>query len=80
MSDDKNQQFSPRERLNRESGKRNRRFRTLDEIEEEYNETDHNFNDEVKDVWQNFKDQLFSTWGLLIMFMLFSAVLGALVR
>jgi len=60
--------------------KRNRRFRTLDEIEEEYNETDHNFNDEVKDVWQNFKAQLFSTWGLLIIFMLFSAVLGALVR
>ena len=60
--------------------KRNRRFRTLDEIEEEYNETDHNFNDEVKDVWQNFKAQLFSMWGLLIVFMLFSAVLGALVR
>ncbi len=60
--------------------KKNRPFRTLDEIEEEYNETEHNFNDEVKDVWQNFKDQLFSMWGALIVLMLFSAVLGALVR
>ena len=80
MPDNKDQQSSPLERLNRESDKENRRFRTLDELEEEYNESDHNFKDEVKNVWQNFKDQLFSMWGLLIIFMLFSAVLGALVR
>ena len=60
--------------------KKNRGFRTLDELQEEYNETDHNFKDELKDVCQNFKDQIFSMWGALIMFMLFSAVLGALVR
>ena len=60
--------------------KKNRGFRTLDELQEEYNEKDHNFKDELKDVWQNFKDQIFSMWGALIMFMLFSAVLGALVR
>ena len=60
--------------------KENRRFRTLDELQEEYNEQDHNFKDEVKDIWQNLKDQIFSMWGALIMFMLFSAILGALVR
>jgi len=60
--------------------RKNRRFRTLDELQEEYNETDHNFKDELKDIWQNLKDQIFSMWGALIMFMLFSAVLGALVR
>jgi len=60
--------------------RKNRRFRTLDELQEEYNETDHNFKDELKDIWQNLKDQIFSMWGALIMFMLFSAVLGALIR
>ena len=60
--------------------KRNRRFRTLDELEEEYNETEHNFNDEVKDVFRNLKEQIFSMWGALIMLMLFSAILGAIVR
>ena len=60
--------------------KKNRRFRTLDELQEEYNEKDHNFKDELKDVWQNLKDQIFSMWGALIMLMLFSAILGALVR
>ncbi len=60
--------------------KENRRFRTLDELQEEYNEQDHDFKDEVKDVWQNLKDQLFSMWGALIMLILFSAILGALVR
>ena len=60
--------------------KKNRRFRTLDELQEEYNEKEHNVKDELKDVWQNLKDQIFSMWGALIMFMLFSAILGALVR
>ena len=60
--------------------KKNRRFRTLEELQEEYNEKDHNFKDELKDIWQNLKDQIFSMWGALIMFMLFSAILGALVR
>jgi len=60
--------------------KKDRRFRTLDELEEEYNEQDHNFKDELKDVWQNLKSQIFSMWGALIMFMLLSAILGALVR
>ena len=60
--------------------KKRRNFRTLDELQEEYNEKDHNFKDEVKDIWQNLKEQIFSMWGALIMFMLFSAILGALVR
>ena len=60
--------------------KKNRRFRTLDEIEEEYNETDHNFKDEVKDVLRNFKREIFSPWGALISLALLSAVLSALVR
>ena len=60
--------------------KKNRRFRTLDELQEEYNEQDHNVKDELKDIWQNLKDQIFSMWGALIMFMLLSAILGALVR
>lgn len=60
--------------------KKRRNFRTLDELQEEYNEKEHSFKDELKDVWQNLKDQVFSMWGVLIMFMLFSAILGSLVR
>ena len=60
--------------------KENRPFRTLEELEEEYNAKEHNFNDELKDIWQNLKDQVFSMWGALIMLMLFSAILGAIVR
>ena len=60
--------------------KKNRRFRTLDEIEEEYNQTDHNVQDEVKDVWRNLKSEIFSPWGALISLALLSAVLSALVR
>jgi len=60
--------------------KKDRRFRTLDEIQEEYNETDHNFQDEVKDVWRNLKSEIFSPWGALISLALLSAVLSALVR
>ena len=60
--------------------KKNRRFRTLDELQQEYNEKDHNFKDELKDLWQNLKSQIFSMWGALIMFMLLSAILGAIIR
>ena len=60
--------------------KKNRRFRTLDELQEEYNEKEHNVKDELKEIWQNLKDQIFSMWGALIIFMLFSAILGAIVR
>ncbi len=60
--------------------KENRRFRTLDELQEEYNEQDHDFKGEFKDVWQNLKDQLFSMWGVLIMLILVTAILGAIIR
>ena len=80
MPDNKDQQSSPLERLNRESDKEKRPFRTLEELQAEYNEEEHTFKGEAKDVWQNLKDQVFSMWGALIMLMLFSAVLGALVR
>jgi len=60
--------------------KRDRRFRTLDEIEEEYNETEHNFNDEVKDIFVNIKEQIFSPWGALIILAMISAILSAVVR
>ena len=59
--------------------KKRRNFRTLDELQEEYNETEHNLNDEIKDAWRNFKAELFSPWGALIVFALLSALLSALV-
>ena len=62
------------------SDKKDRRFRTLDELQEEYNEKDHNFKDELKDVWQNLKDQLFSMWGMLILSMLTLGILSAVIR
>ena len=60
--------------------KKERRFRTLDEIEEEYNAQEHNFQDELKDVGKNLKEQLFSPWGLMIMAMLAVSILGAIVQ
>lgn len=63
-----------------DNDKKNRRFRTLDELQEEYNEQDHNFKDEVKDVWQNLKDQIFSMWGMLILSALTLGILSAIVR
>jgi len=60
--------------------KKERRFRTLDEIEEEYNAQEHNFKDELKDVGKNLKEQLFSPWGLMIMAMLAVSILGAIVQ
>ena len=62
------------------SDRDDRRFRMLDELQEEYNEKDHNFKDELKEIFQNLKEQIFSMWGALIMLMLFSAILGAIVR
>ena len=60
--------------------KKNRRFRTLDELQEEYNEKDHNFKDELKDVWGNLKRQIFSIWGMLILSALTLGILSAIVR
>ncbi|MEE8588221.1 MAG: hypothetical protein V3S80_02605 [Sulfurimonadaceae bacterium] len=60
--------------------KKNRRFRTLDELQEEYNEKDHNFKDELKDIWTNLKRQIFSMWGILILLALTLGILSAIVR
>ncbi|MGB5966565.1 MAG: hypothetical protein WBF77_01305 [Sulfurimonadaceae bacterium] len=60
--------------------KKNRRFRTLDELQEEYNEKEHNFKDELKDVWANLKSQIFSMWGMLILSALTLGILSAIVR
>jgi len=60
--------------------KKNRRFRTMDEIEEEYNAQDHNFKDEMKDIGKNLKEQIFSPWGMLVMFAMISGLLSAIVR
>lgn len=60
--------------------KENRPFQTLEELEEEYNETDHNFNDELKDVGRSLKEQIFSPWGALIIFAAIAAILSAVVR
>ena len=60
--------------------KKNRRFRPRDELQEEYDEQDHNFKDEVKDIWQNLKSQVFSMWGMLILSALTLAILSAIVR
>lgn len=62
------------------SEKKNRRFRTLEELQEEYNEQDHKLKDELKDVWRNLKSQIFSMWGLLILSALTLAILSAIVR
>ncbi|MDA3946022.1 MAG: hypothetical protein PF439_05025 [Helicobacteraceae bacterium] len=80
MPDDKNQQFSTSEQLNCESQKKNRRFRTLDELQEEYDEKEHDFKDEVNDVWQNLKREIFSIWGMLILSALTLGILSAIVR
>ena len=60
--------------------KKRRNFRTLEELQEEYNETEHNFNDELKDVGRSLKEQIFSPWGALIIFAAISAILSAVVR
>lgn len=60
--------------------KRKRRFRTLDELQEEYDQTSHSFKDELKDVAKNLKKELFSMWGLLILSALTLAILSAIVK
>ena len=60
--------------------KKNRRFRTMAEIEEEYNEQDHNFKDEMKDIGKNIKTRFFSPWGMLITLAMISGILSAIVR
>ena len=60
--------------------KKNRRFRTMQEIEEEYNEQDHNFKDEMKDIGKNLKEQIFSPWGMLVILAMISGILSAVVR
>jgi len=60
--------------------KRHRRFRTLEEIEEEYNAQEHDLNSELKDVGRNLKEQLFSPWGMLVLFAMISGLLSAWVR
>lgn len=60
--------------------KRKRRFRTLDELQEEYDKTSHSFKYEMKDVVKNLKEELFSMWGLLILSALTLAILSAVVK
>lgn len=60
--------------------KKRRRFRTLEELEEEYSATSHNFKDELKEVLKNLKSELFSWQGMLILSFLVSALLSAVVR
>jgi uncharacterized membrane protein YraQ (UPF0718 family) len=63
-----------------EEDKKGRRFRTLEELQEEYNASSHSFKDELKEVLQNLKDELFSMWGLLILSALVMSILSAIVR
>jgi len=63
-----------------EEDKKKRRFRTLDELQEEYNETSRSFKEELKDVLKNLKEELFSIWGLLILSALTMAILSAVVK
>ena len=60
--------------------KKDRRFRTLEELQEEYNEQEHGLKEELNDIWRNLKAQLFSMWGMLILSALTLAILSALVR
>ena len=63
-----------------EEDKKGRRFRTLEELQEEYNASPHSFKYELKEVLQNLKDELFSMWGLLILSALVMSILSAIVR
>ena len=62
------------------SDKKNRRFRTLEELEEEYKATEHNFKDELKEVGRNLISQIFSSWGALIILAMVSALLSSIVH
>lgn len=60
--------------------KEERPFRTLQELQEEYDEEEHTFKGELRDVWQNLKRELFSMWGMLVLSALTLAILSAIVR
>jgi uncharacterized membrane protein YraQ (UPF0718 family) len=60
--------------------KKRRRFRTLEELQQEHDATPHNFKDELKEVLKNLKKELFSMWGLLILSALTLAILGAIAK
>jgi len=62
------------------SDKKNRRFRTMAELEEEYNEQEHTFKGEMKDIGKNLKAQIFSPWGMLVILAMISGILSAVVR
>jgi len=63
-----------------EEDKKNRRFRTLDELQEEYDEQDHSLKAQLRDIWNNLKKELFSMWGMLILSALVLGILSAIVR
>ena len=60
--------------------KEKRRFRTLQELQEEYNEKEHNFRDELNDIGRNLKKEVFSMWGILVLSALVLGLLSAIVR
>jgi len=60
--------------------KEKRHFRTLQELQDEYNEEEHTFKEELRDVWKNFKKELFSMWGMLVLSALILGILSAIVR
>jgi len=62
------------------SDKKNRRFRTMAELEEEYNEQEHTFKGEMQDIGKNLKSQIFSPWGMLVILAMISGILSAIVR
>ena len=62
------------------SDKKNRRFRTMAELEEEYNEQEHTFKGEMQDIGKNLKAQIFSPWGMLVILAMISGILSAVVR
>ena len=60
--------------------KNSRRFRTMDEIKEDYNEEDHDLASNTKDVLGNLKREIFSPWGIMIMCALAVSVLSGVMR
>ena len=60
--------------------KKRRRFRTLEELQEEHDVTSHNFKDDLKEVLKNLKNEIFSWQGMLILSFLVYALLSAVVR
>ncbi len=60
--------------------KKERPFRTLRELEEEHNDKAQSTKEGLREIWDNFKSELFSMWGLLILSALVVGILSALVR